>query len=616
MSRNLLFKIIVIVNILIVFKWNGVNATSSKKEDAFFAIQALNYCHYSLYKIIKYNDRVVLDQEYNNIINNLNLSKIEDTELIEILKELMDVLTEYKLDEKSKELLEMEYQKNIQADLYSSMKKTNSSVGAGKAVVSVGKAIAMKTAATAALGAKITAASGGTIAPAVIAATSAIVLIQAGTTYRNYKKATQKFKEELDETVWKLNIKAIKRINEINKKFLVTYWKFLRKYKAPDDWRLTIDQLDDYFSVLKQKNGGRKYRNLVRMEREFKIFPPYWYQRALAAQSLGNKEAVLNSFSNYEKSRADVFRKDKIYASMLTLKVVETNYEENLDELKQNLNEIIQHDPKNFRNRLFVAYKLIEYGLLNEAEKHLQANIDNDKVLSISRKTISDIYSLNNNNDKLQELIQDSYHDTLITNQEIMYMIGKTSIEDLFIRLNDPIKNIHITSTKKVFGLDDVVVKLPYKWIQQKPDIMMISLTLNGKSVEPQELIINDKIDVSFVFEKVIDQDKMIKDMQNLALHFTLNTQKGTVYFYFEIKPVTILVDKNVKDKGVELAKNTFKTLFSNEEEEEVDKATTKKQKQKTVLEYSLKVITYLDECLMISPEYEIAKCNNGSSGE
>jgi hypothetical protein len=61
-------------------------AESFDESEAFSSILALNYCHFSLAKIISYNDRIVLDEEYNNIINNINLSKIHDEEILSIIK--------------------------------------------------------------------------------------------------------------------------------------------------------------------------------------------------------------------------------------------------------------------------------------------------------------------------------------------------------------------------------------------------------------------------------------------------------------------------------------------------------------------------------------------------
>lgn len=79
---------------------------------------ALNYCHMSLVKILAYEDRVVLDEEYHNIINNINLVTIQDRELLTVLKSLMDTLTDFRLAEKDREYLQQEYDRRVSSLMY------------------------------------------------------------------------------------------------------------------------------------------------------------------------------------------------------------------------------------------------------------------------------------------------------------------------------------------------------------------------------------------------------------------------------------------------------------------------------------------------------------------
>ena len=69
---------------------------------------ALNMAIVSVHKILTAENRAVLEQEYNNIINNLSLGNIEsDSELTELYQELMNVITSKRLrEEDSKRLQE------------------------------------------------------------------------------------------------------------------------------------------------------------------------------------------------------------------------------------------------------------------------------------------------------------------------------------------------------------------------------------------------------------------------------------------------------------------------------------------------------------------------------
>ena len=58
------------------------------------AAYALNLCSVSVSQIIDYNDIYILEQEYENILNNLNLQNIpKDEALLDILKRLLETIT-------------------------------------------------------------------------------------------------------------------------------------------------------------------------------------------------------------------------------------------------------------------------------------------------------------------------------------------------------------------------------------------------------------------------------------------------------------------------------------------------------------------------------------------
>ena len=585
---------------------------ADENDDAFLAILALNYCHLSLVKIIEYNDRVVLDEEYNNIINNINLSKIKDRELIDILKKLMDVLTQFKLDERSKEKLLKQYEKNVEGTLYSALKE-GGDVNLNMSDVANIVARQASTAATAGAGATMLS---GPAAPMVAAATGAIILVQVGSAYVNYRNALTAYREALDESVWKLESEAITRINEINKIFLETYWKLMTKYKAPDKWRLTLGQFNDYLTVLKEKDNSRKYRNLIRMENDFTLFPPYWYFRGAAAQKIGKKDDVLHCYAMYNEVRKGFFRQDKTYSSAIMLKVVETNYSDNQEDLFVDLGDIVKQDRKDWRKRLFSAYKLIEYGHFQKAKDQVQANIDNDRAVSISRKTLGDIYYLEKDKDQLVRLINKTIKDDTATNQEVLYLIGKLPAEKMVEKIKEQIVNINGEIDTHLLGKDDLILHIPQKWILDDPENLSMKLLVNEKEYAPKEVKADkEKKEMTFTFEDVLDAKELLEGETSLSMAFSLNTQAGSVDFLSEIKPTIVMVDKGYSDKGVDLAKSATGGLLKyvgKKEEKQSNSADDPKaddKKEKKVLTFVLNRIKYLDACFKVSEDQQIEKC-------
>jgi hypothetical protein len=68
---------------------NNTNIQNKAMKKSKNAVLALNYLHASLNKIKMYNDKRVLEDEYDNIINNINLTAINDKEIVDIITKLM-----------------------------------------------------------------------------------------------------------------------------------------------------------------------------------------------------------------------------------------------------------------------------------------------------------------------------------------------------------------------------------------------------------------------------------------------------------------------------------------------------------------------------------------------
>ena len=270
------FIFILCVPLMILFSVLTANGTAGNSEiqkpddNGFLSILALNYCHNSLYNIIEYNDRIVLDDEYNNIISNINLTKIPYNETIQVIKQLMDILTEFKLSEKEKDKLYAIYEKQGEKALTESIKP----------VITVASTVGVALAAQ----------------QYTTAAKSALELKDV---YTDYREKMDVYKQDLDDAIWILEKEALHQINEMNKTFLETYWKLLYDYKGQDRWRITLKDLKNYMNVMKEESVEKKCRKLKRLESDFSFFPPYWYSRLTSAQEISEKVETQKSLEKY-----------------------------------------------------------------------------------------------------------------------------------------------------------------------------------------------------------------------------------------------------------------------------------------------------------------------------
>ena len=96
----------------------------NKKSDSekLQAAYALNLCTVSVSQIIDYNDAKFLEFEYDTILNNLNIEKMpKDEALLRILKQLLDVITFFRIQEGDRELMNEEYSQKIKNAIWSAV---------------------------------------------------------------------------------------------------------------------------------------------------------------------------------------------------------------------------------------------------------------------------------------------------------------------------------------------------------------------------------------------------------------------------------------------------------------------------------------------------------------
>ena len=78
------------------------------------AAYVLNLCTVSISQIIDYDDINILEQEYEAILNNINLETMpKDEPLLNIFKQLLDTITFFRIQEGDKKIIEKEYQQNV-----------------------------------------------------------------------------------------------------------------------------------------------------------------------------------------------------------------------------------------------------------------------------------------------------------------------------------------------------------------------------------------------------------------------------------------------------------------------------------------------------------------------
>lgn len=313
------------------------------------AAYALNLCTVSVSQIVDYKDLNVLEQEYELILNNLNLHNMpKDQALLHILRQILDTVTFFRIYEGDKMMLEKKYQQKIKNAIWNAIPSF--------ALVAFGDPY--------------------TFAMSMIAS--------VGMGYMNYRKEKANTLTEREEQEWTLQRSAIEQFNALRRELFDTAWRLSDSYEFDDKYRLTESQISQYNSILMDSIPLRKYERLNSIKDNFEAYPPFWYYLANAAMD------VVNVYKN------ETAFGDNISAINKYTQLAEQNYQKYLDKdidlLRNNYIRsacdleyaalLLDSLPRIEENEKKLRLRKINY-LIDDAIKHCGSKLDILQIASI-----------------------------------------------------------------------------------------------------------------------------------------------------------------------------------------------------------------------------------------
>ncbi len=430
-------------------------------------LQALNQIAISLTHILTYNDKVVLDQEYNTIINNLNLNKIPDADIISLLQELMDLLTTSKIQEHERNYLARSYEKTVQSELKKRLRKRifesdlllNPYMGVLSAMLNV------------------------------------------GSFYFNYRDHMDDYKKEREEAAWKIEAATLQGINNFYKKLLKYSWDLMRRYNLPDEWRLNEKQLTDYTAILKEPDIERRFRKLERLESSFQMFPPYWYYRGQAAYEMGNHKEALSCFLRFQNIHQGILRKDPFAASTAMHKIMLTIQEASPEQIRHDLEVILANsDDEDWGNILFAALHYARLGDRDKAGRLILQNLDNGYMAFIEdpemMRALGPALLLEARDEVFHRIMDILLKNDRIKNYDVLWLYGQLRNRDILRKIQPEFDRVLLLAENKswlnplnVFRGDNLALLLPTRWIADNLRIQLRVIDEEGeRKFEPSEM--------------------------------------------------------------------------------------------------------------------------------
>jgi len=484
-----------------------IRADLKREQAQLQVLQSLNLIAVSLTHIMTYNDKVVLDQEYNTIINNLNLSNIPDADIITLLQELMDLLTNSKIQDHERDYLLTRFDKNVQNELKNRVRSRifdtdlvlNPYMGILKSV------------------------------------------LYTGSFYFNYRSQMETYAKEKEEGKWAIEAKTMQGLNSFYKKLLKYSWELMRRYELPDEWRLNEKQLRDYTDILKETDLERRYRKLERIEKSFKKFPPYWYYRGQAAEEIGKNKEAIDCFNQFQRINQRILRKDPYAASVAMCKTM-LQVEQSIPTILESDLELIlaNSDDADWGNILFVALQYGRMGDSDTAGKLILRNLDNGHVAFIDSpdmiRAVGPALLLNARPDVFNRIMDMVLENDKVKNYDLLWLYGQLRNSDILKKIQPEFDRVLLQVADKsmlnplnVFKGDNITLFLPTRWMEENS---LVTLRLKNEAGEkdfhPADVaVMSDLPEMSVLtFKDVLPIKSFIKKKRSAEISIALMREK------------------------------------------------------------------------------------------
>jgi hypothetical protein len=338
---------------------------------------ALNLCTVSVSQIIDYNDIYILEQEYDAILNNLNLQNfIKDESLLKVLKQMLDTITFFKIQEGDKKFIEKEYQHKMKNAIWSAVPNLS-----------------------------IIFAGGNPISMAITAAA------QIGIGYMNYRKNKSQYILDREKQEWELQRSAIEQFNGLRRELFETAWRLSDAYDFDDKYRLTEKQITRYNAILLDPDPLRRFEKLDVISDTFRAFPPFWYFKGNTAKDICRsgeykdteigssfKQKAIESYCEFNRFYVKFMREDVIAASCALEHVSLLDPEKDTEDIKKLLGRAIELAGDNFDVLQMCVLDYVALNQITDAKTTLQRLVNEEYNIGLNGLLLSRIYCKHDKN--------------------------------------------------------------------------------------------------------------------------------------------------------------------------------------------------------------------------
>ncbi len=310
---------------------------------------ALNYCRSSFYRIGRSPTKAVLSEEKRKILNNLNLTSIQDEEVVCLYSGVLDEISSIHIADREKHVVDNGYGKSWQS-------------------LASFTAFGLLTDAT--------------------ELNYASMVRRGATSWWDYRGMQVNHDMEL----WKVEKTRMTAIQTKSSNFLDASWKLARKRNIPDRWLLRDTDLERLETAMQEPDPEVRLRLLARMEPFMECYPPYWYYTGRTQQRIGKFIDAEKTYSRLADLGDGHFRRDEMLAASMANLASIRDYLKMAD-ADTAAEQALRHTTDSWEVNLTAAMVLLRHGEIAMAEDAVLRNLDSDLEAEQSKVALLAVYA-------------------------------------------------------------------------------------------------------------------------------------------------------------------------------------------------------------------------------
>lgn len=480
---------ILIIMLLIIICFSNIYA-STEDEKIIYAM-LMNQIQFSLATMEYHQNRLVIDQEYENIICKIDKTKLKDDDSRTEFSNMLQTLTNLKLLDNEKIFIKEQTEKEKSEAVYKSL--SNVGTGIGVATLSFAKRD-------------------------IISAIAGLLYTGVSTAF-SYKDALNNAENRGIKELFKINQETLKTLSYQKNKLWDTYSGLIVEYDIPKKYEIKQDQMSWLVETL-NKTDSNEIINLLEHKKDiFSIFSPYWFELGSAYQKIGNIKKAEECYDIFEKqkSKYSIIDNDTYYTELAKNRIAIAKERNDLKSIDKYLTIIAQDKTvaNESENRFYMAGVYLTIDKPEEALKLLKLIIDDKRQYVMQARTLYeyiDAVTASDNNYKKILLFSQL---KIATQEEVKsVVISEKGDTNIFIDA----KNFLIgNETERVIYAGNLVFFLPTDYENK----YSLSILIDGKYYDSIPIYTENR-QYFFIDYKLKD---FCKNMANFSL--ILNGQNG-----------------------------------------------------------------------------------------